>query len=196
MTNHTELDAYIQTLLDAGLTYNAVFVPQSASRNSGEKNPSLNWRIALVNAKGARLDTDYMQGIGHVPGYASKYWRRRTLYEQTLALTQEQAAQTGKYPVSADGKPATVKSVHLTSWPRLHSLPVPLLRDILYGLLMDAQGVNDANGFEDWASNYGYDTDSRKVEATYEACKRTASDLNRLLGRANIDRLAELFQDY
>jgi hypothetical protein len=35
--------------------------------------------------------------------------------------------------------------------------------------------------FEEWASDFGYDTDSRSAEATYNACKREADDLADLL---------------
>lgn len=45
----------------------------------------------------------------------------------------------------------------------------PELADVMASLVGDAQGI-EGRTFEEWASDYGYDTDSRKAHATYEAC--------------------------
>ena len=60
--------------------------------------------------------------------------------------------------------------------------------DAAYCILSDASGVENAWDFEDWASNYGWDTDSRKAERIYRACQAVARNVKRLLG----DDLAEL----
>jgi hypothetical protein len=59
----------------------------------------------------------------------------------------------------------------------------PTAADILDCLASDCSGIDNARGFEDWASDYGYDTDSRKALATYEQCVKQAAELQRLLGR-------------
>ena len=38
------------------------------------------------------------------------------------------------------------------------------------------------DSFEDWCSNYGYDTDSRKAFATWEACRATMPKVRAFLG--------------
>lgn len=43
----------------------------------------------------------------------------------------------------------------------------PTVDDVVGSLVSDAQGV-EYDGFEDWADNYGMDTDSRKALAMYE----------------------------
>jgi len=58
----------------------------------------------------------------------------------------------------------------------------PQCEDILDCLASDAQGVECARDFEDWASEYGYDTDSRKAEQTFKACQREADKLRKFLG--------------
>lgn len=199
MTDHSELDAKIAAL---GIEYKAEFVPQRLSRNSGEKNPSLNWRVTL--ARGGRvLSTDYMQGIGHVPGYyhgpltipgTSYRWPEAV----TLRLEQEHAANSGKYPVFGKQKRA-VKPDDYKPLARhdigLATLPPPLLRDVLYCLVSDADVLN-YEGFEDWASNYGYEEDSRKAERIYRDCCAFALKLQSLIGRKALDELREAFQDY
>lgn len=58
----------------------------------------------------------------------------------------------------------------------------PTAADVLDCLASDASGIENAEDFEDWASEYGYDPDSRKAEAIFNACKAQSGGLRRLLG--------------
>lgn len=58
----------------------------------------------------------------------------------------------------------------------------PTVRDVLECLLSDASGVANSESFEDWCGDYGYDTDSRKAERTYNACVEQTESLRQLLG--------------
>lgn len=58
----------------------------------------------------------------------------------------------------------------------------PELADVLDCLASDASGYENARDFQDWASEYGYDTDRRKAERTYNAVKRQSRKLRNLLG--------------
>lgn len=58
----------------------------------------------------------------------------------------------------------------------------PTLAAVLDCLASDASGVEEAKAFEEWASEYGYDTDSRGAEQTYNICKAQAKALKDLLG--------------
>lgn len=68
----------------------------------------------------------------------------------------------------------------------------PELAEVLSCLFLDASGYDNANGFEDWCSEYGYDTDSRKAERTYRAVERQAKQLRSILG----DDYAKLWAQY
>lgn len=46
--------------------------------------------------------------------------------------------------------------------------------------------------FEDWANEFGYDTDSRKAEKTYRACQDNALKLKKILSAEQIQALKEL----
>lgn len=59
---------------------------------------------------------------------------------------------------------------------------------VLECLLSDAVGYVNASGFQDWASDYGYDPDSRKAEHTYRQVGKLTERLSRWLG--------EDFDDY
>lgn len=66
---------------------------------------------------------------------------------------------------------------------------VPDLRDVLDCLASEAAGYENARTFEDWAEEYGYDTDSRKAERTYHAIQGQSVLLLRFLGRTLFDEL-------
>ena len=65
----------------------------------------------------------------------------------------------------------------------------PTLAEVLDCLASEASGVDNARSFEDWASEYGYDTDSRKAERTYQICKKQAQELKALLGQDAYNQL-------
>lgn len=65
--------------------------------------------------------------------------------------------------------------------------------DVLSCLALDAGSTNQS--FESWCADLGYDSDSRRAEATYKACQRNAVRLTRLLGN-DLDVIAEIVRDY
>jgi hypothetical protein len=56
--------------------------------------------------------------------------------------------------------------------------------------------VLDFTCFEDWASEFGYDTDSRKAAKVYQACLQTALKFRQFFNEAELTELRELFSDY
>jgi hypothetical protein len=67
--------------------------------------------------------------------------------------------------------------------------PHPDPAEVLDSLRSDAQSVDCARDFEDWASELGYDTDSRKAHASWLACMEIGRKLRFFLGA---DAYAEL----
>ena len=70
----------------------------------------------------------------------------------------------------------------------------PALRDVLECLFLDAEALS-ATDFEEWASDFGYDLDSRKAEQTYNACVKTGRDLRRVLGRSRFHDLEQQLRE-
>ena len=64
--------------------------------------------------------------------------------------------------------------------------------DVLDCLLRDAQGTDEP--FESWASDLGYDTDSRKAEAVFHACRETAAKLRRWIGPVELERVVQEYE--
>jgi len=65
----------------------------------------------------------------------------------------------------------------------------PEVVDVLNCLADDSAGVSNARSFEEWAEEYGYDTDSRKAEKTYNVCVKQAARLLSFLGKDLYDKL-------
>jgi len=58
----------------------------------------------------------------------------------------------------------------------------PTCEDVLDCIASDVGGIKSARTFEEWASDLGFDADSRKAEQTYKACELQGEKLDLLLG--------------
>lgn len=187
MDDYSKID---EGLAAAGLSMTAVFVPQSHSRHAisadkrsggygGKGEPCINWRCTvLLNGRGLWTG-DYSQGIGHV-GKEGQAWILREYGPATCIgghAAYMELCETQKIAGRDQGL-----------------ITAPLLRDVFYNILQDGDAY--AMSFEEWADNYGYDTDSRKAEATYRECAAIGRALNAGLSPEAVDGLRELFQDY
>ncbi|KKM83615.1 hypothetical protein LCGC14_1307650 [marine sediment metagenome] len=65
----------------------------------------------------------------------------------------------------------------------------PTVEDVLNCAAMDAAGYENAEGFEDWASEYGYDIDSREAEKTYCAVRKQTAKLAKFLATEQYNTL-------
>lgn len=178
----TELQAAIS---DLALSFRFEFVPFSKSRNAkpGAKisDRSLNWQVTILRADREILTTDYSAGIAHCPAYA-----RLKVAPAFGPMTVEQAEA-----ITFE----TERGVASTRMGMGGACIAPEAVDVIYSLAMDAS-VLDAGGFEAWASDYGYDTDSRSAEATYRACLEIALKLRAALGDEGLAKLRHAASDF
>lgn len=178
-----EIDFYLQK---HGLTVESEFIPWSRSRNAGEKDPSLNWKVTLKQNGRKILTTDYSAGMGHAPFY-KKVNHMRLLVWQHEEIVRE--CETG-FPVTS----AKIDSAMGIARQDKNRPILPDSKDVIYSLLMDAEVLHYSE-FEEWAGDFGYDPDSRSDEKIYQACLKIALQFNRL-GESVIAELREAFQDY
>lgn len=62
-------------------------------------------------------------------------------------------------------------------------------------MIRDAWGYENADGFEDWAMEYGYNVDSREAERIYGTVKELANDfLDFIGGKPELEKLALKFE--
>ena len=65
----------------------------------------------------------------------------------------------------------------------------PKAVDVLNCMAMDASSVENARSFEEWASELGYDEDSRRAEHTFKLCETQAQELKAFLGAERYEEL-------
>ena len=180
--------AIAATLESLKLTVESRFVPFSQSRNKAEKHKTLNWVVTVKRDGRDVLSTDYSAGAAHCPSYGVKvspHWNRPAKYWQSEIVDFE--TESG------------FKARGFTSWGGFtadREKPIkPDAVDVLYSLTMDS-GVLNYAGFENWALEYGYDTDSRSAESTYRACLEIALKLRAAIGESGLETLATAYQDF
>lgn len=181
----TEIATVIAQL---GLTITAKFIPFSQSRNKDEKHPSLNWKVTVQRNGRDVMECDWMAGAGHCPSYGKKppaAWDRPARFWPDLVAKFETESGYQTRPFTTWGGFSADKSKPIT----------PDLVDVMASLIMDSS-VLDAGGFEDWAGDYGYDSDSRHAESIYRACLENALKLRAAIGESGMVLLRDAFQDY
>lgn len=168
---------------DLGITMESAFVPWSKSRNYKENakvtDRSLNWKVTLKRNGRNILTTDYMAGIGHAPSYPKgRGFTLDVVNALELETEHGKAVRSLGSVVPITGKPVT-----------------PDLCDVVYSLCIDSDAIDHCD-FEEWASSFGYDSDSRKAEQTYKACLNIALKLRSALGDDGLAKLRAACQDY
>lgn len=70
----------------------------------------------------------------------------------------------------------------------------PPIAGLLYSIILDSSAAEQS--FSSWCAEFGYDSDSRKALATYEACQENADKLSRVFTHAQVAHIKELLTDY
>lgn len=71
----------------------------------------------------------------------------------------------------------------------------PTASDLIWAVAGDSTALKES--FNDWAYEYGYDTDSIKAHSTYKACQRNEERLIKLIGNKEIfSQLVESAREY
>lgn len=177
-----------KALENNGITVTSVFVPYSRSRNAAEGWQSLNWRVTVLKSGREVLTTDYSAGIAHCPTYKNppKFpgSGKVDIYSRDKRVNEE----------IESGRACTGFFENLGAVKRGTKIE-PDACDVLYSLVSD-YGVIDCGGFDDWAAEFGFSTDSRKAEAMYRACLETALKMRGAFGEDTMTALREAFADY
>ncbi len=184
MTTTTK-ESIEEVAAELGLTMKADFVPLSKSRNAGEKYPTLNWKVTIQKGGRSIIETDYSAGIAHCPAYNAsvKQLGHKNSVMRDGYIRRE--CETGHRALLVVGSVGQSMGMPI----------MPEFASVLHSLVSDA-GAIDYSRFEDWASDYGYDTDSRKGEATYRTCLEFGLKLRNALGEDGLATLRSAVQDY
>jgi hypothetical protein len=153
------------------ITVDFKFVPFSLSRNAGNKNPSLNYKVTLHHNGREFLRFDYSQGYANCPSY-----KPNIRYQWESDAIRHECETNRK----------TLKNIGIGP-----KIPPPKLSDVLSCISKDADALN-YGGFEDWATSCGYDADSRSAEVIYKTCLECGLKLRNAVGENELQKLADL----
>lgn len=117
----------------------------------------MNTMNQFVNKNRIRISVDYADENKNAPG-----WKDANHYKVTLKMGRKSLTTYFSQGYGIQGEPKAA--------------------DVLNALASDSAGFDNARSFEDWASEYGYDPDSRKAEKIYRVCERQAAKLKNFLG--------------
>lgn len=148
--------------------------------------PQIKYTVALWFKGKEVLTTDYFFGVGNVEvkkGKAQLYGDEAILF-RTWEEKHNAVFVNKQLWASVAVKLAKAQGV------------VPQLSDTLYSLLSDAEAFLQAQSFEEWASEFGYDADSRKAEGIYKLCVEIGRKLSRGVSPKAITKAKEILQDY
>lgn len=132
-------------------------------------------------------------GENNRDGWTCDEWRvsfQRVHLDSRLLVRDKATLETAYYT----GTGHRAKPAKRTSWDNAPRPVAPTAASVLYSLLLDASGADE--NFHDWCASYGYDTDSRKALATYEACCIIRADVNKFFTATERAELAAILEDY
>jgi hypothetical protein len=126
-----------------------------------DEEPRLKWNISLFHGGSKVLNCTYTAGIGHAPSYPAA-----VAYDECRHGLDMRRVR--------------------------HHIPdiKPDQADVVRSIVMDGRAL-DFSCFEDWANEFGFDTDSRKAEAMYKQCLSHGLMLRASLGRGQWDELCD-----
>ena len=175
----SETEQTVETFvtIDCGVRYGVVYT--GAQKREGwecEGWECDGWRFTMKNQS-----FEYRTGLGH--------------REDVTADTKKRAALD--FPGLAE-KSKTEQTLYgrryLQRVQELRKPQMPPIAGVLYSLILDGSACNES--FASWCDNFGYDVDSRKALATYEACQQGFDRLRKVFGPAQIAHIQELLQEY
>ena len=161
-----EIDEQVTAFLQAAGVTYSVQFVGATTRDTWECDE---WRVSF---KGSRIDfsTEYFTGVGHRADTVHTKMARQNL------------------------KGCNVNSIAWQDMLKGMKALAPSAASVLHSLILDAGAVDES--FIDWCENYGYNADSRKALATYDACCETGRKLRLLFTREQRTSLDEMLQDY
>jgi hypothetical protein len=177
--NANELTA---TLTEKGFTLEAS-APRGEVRDGTW--PCISYTVTLKKDGREIYSGPYSLGVGHVDFKKAKAHSFKIGYTTEIALIA-----SGKTLI--DNQATASAAAAVAKFQKV----APKLPDVLQSLLLDGSPFFNAESFEGWAGELGYDTDSRKASAMYKTCMETGRALQAALGPDKIKELQELLQDY
>lgn len=170
--------AFTDAATAAGFAVNVTWLPNPGGDADAWKNTAFRFEATITHGRKPVLTTPYYAGTGHA-----------TYKGKPLAHAESRRADVVGAVAECVrlGKPAAYPDSRQKIQP-----PTPGLADVLGSLCMDDPGDSP---YAEWCDDYGYDTDSRKALATYQAIQDNTTRLRRAAGSAVWASLCELARE-
>lgn len=159
--------------VECGITYDVAY--------AGEQTRDDNWKCDCWRFDIKGHSFEYFTGTGH--------------REQPTELTKRTAAFEFQGLTEKDKAGRTMYGRrYLQRVEELRKPQTPPIAGLLHSLILDSAAAEQT--FNSWCSDFGYDTDSRKALATYEACQKAFDKLRKVFNSEQIKRMREMLEDY
>lgn len=173
-----EARAQIEKILaNCEVTFSVIYAGETKQAfGETQSHPMGKWSVAFTvrDGRAAHEEFEFFTGLGH-----------RKPNESPMAKASAHSLRSVSKRMLAWEK-------HYKNYPDKPQAPHPA--DVLHSIILDSSAVGQS--FESWCSDFGYDTDSRKAYATYEACQKNADKLARVFDTTARTAIAEALQDY
>lgn len=170
-------------LTDLGYSLTAEFQPY-------KNDHMLRWLVTLRHDGREVWRGDYSAGEGHCPAYRADLPR----YEKRQLMDAELSTGFEHYWAESLNRPLMKRITTPNSGHIAQRRPIlPRLADVVSCLLLDMSAGEMT--YDDFCSDFGYDTDSRKAYDIWLTCVDHAAKMRRL-GAERIAQLRELMKDY
>jgi hypothetical protein len=158
--------------------------------------PCIAYHISFQHQhNGKILTSEYHLGVGHVDW--QKY-RGGSLMMPGLTQVQENiiyAHQNQKFGGPTFKKEFKLDEAKAATCLAKRQKVQPKAYEVFASVCREAWEASQET-FDDWASNFGYDTDSRKAEQLYHACKAPFGTLIGMIGSTDVEKFAQLAQQF
>ena len=134
------------------------------------------WRFTIKNQS-----FEYFTGTAHRAAVTADT-KKRAAFEFPGLTEKDKAGQT------------LYGRRYLQRVQELRAPQTPPIAGLLYSLILDGSACSES--FESWCMGLGYDSDSRKALATYEACQQGFDKLRKVFAPAQIAHIQELLREY
>lgn len=179
------------TPADAGLSLSVVSGPTGQVL---EDWPCIAYVVSLSLNGREIWRGDYRLGVGHVKPFPA-YDRAADSWRCGFTENEENLCHHWGRKVSARFTDKQLWSATAAKLAKFQKV-APKLEDVAHSLLSEGSAYFDAQRFEDWAADLGYDPDSRKAEATFKACDEIGRALSRAFTPEQLEGLREWAGNY
>lgn len=184
----TETTDRIKRLADMGFALRIVDGPKGIVTD--DKWQCIRYLVELTYKDKEVITTDYSLGIGHVN---LKQARPDSL---TWNVTEQERSMlyAWQHNPHAQFKNKELQASVAAKLAKYQKV-APQLDDVIYSLVRDGDAFFNAQTFEQWADEFGYDADSRKAEQTYKACDCIGRKLAGSVPASVLNEVREVVQD-